>query len=137
MVAVYANWFVHSVALVLGYKLYRALPDVTAVFGRFRDLNLGKVLAVSLLLSAIVWMLSDSIWLQSIAVIVFGSFWLQGLVMVHWLYGAQMLPKAGLIVTYVLLLSILLSAVTVTGLAVFGYLDAWFRLRRPKAKLSQ
>jgi hypothetical protein len=33
---------------------------------------------------------------------------------------------------YTLLLSIVLSAVTVIGLAIFGYLDAWFRLRRPR-----
>jgi uncharacterized protein YybS (DUF2232 family) len=116
--------------LVLGYKLYRALPDETPLYGRFRDLNLGRVIALILATVSVAWMLTDLVWLQSVSFVVFGAFWLQGLAMVHWLYGEEMLPKAGIVVIYVMLLSLMLSAVTVLGLAIFGYLDAWFKLRR-------
>jgi hypothetical protein len=130
MLFVYANWFVQTVCLVLGYKLYRVLPDKGPEFGRFRDLNLGRVLGSTLIVVSVLWMVTDSVWLQSVAFVLFGAFWLQGLAMVHWLYGESMLPKFGIVLSYVMLLSFVLSAVTTIGLAVFGYLDAWFRLRR-------
>ena len=130
MVAVFANWSVHSVALVLGYRMFRLLPGQTARFGQFRDLNLGLVLALLTALASLLGMLTSLQWAQHVAFIAFGAFWLQGFAIVHWLYGEQMMPRIGLVAVYTLLLSLLLSAVTVIGLAIFGYLDAWFRLRR-------
>ena len=135
MLVTFAHWFIHTVGLVLGYKLYRLLPGHEAVYGRFRDLTLGRVIAALLATASIVWMLTDWVWLQSVAFVMFGAFWLQGLAMVHWLHGEQMLPRAGVVLAYVLLLSVLLSGPTLLGLAVFGYIDAWFRLRRlPKVR---
>lgn len=135
MLAVAGIWFWYTMLLVLGYKLYRVLPDIGPVFGRFRDLNLGKVIAVTTLVAAFASMLTDWLWLDDLAYLVFSTFWLQGLAIVHWLYGEQMMPKVGVVVTYALLLSFVLSGVVMTGLAIFGYLDAWFRLRRqPKVE---
>lgn len=130
MIAVYQNWLMLTIGLALGYKLFRAMPGVKPVFGRFRDLNLGKVLALVLVVVSIGWMVTDAVFLQSVAFVMLGAFWLQGLAIVHWLYGEGMMPKFGIVLTYVMLLSVVLTAVTVTGLAIFGYLDAWFRLRR-------
>jgi len=132
MVAVFANWSVNATAFVLGYKLYRALPGTTPAYGRFRDLNMGKVIALVTAIASVAGMLTELEWLQQVAFIGFGAFWLQGLAIVHWMYGEQMIPRVGLVMAYTLLLSIVLSAVTVIGLAIFGYLDAWFRLRRPR-----
>ncbi|MDJ0700420.1 MAG: hypothetical protein QNJ07_11230 [Woeseiaceae bacterium] len=132
MVAVFANWLVHSVALVLGYKMYRSLPGTGHEFGRFRDLNLGKVIASVTAIMSILGMLTEMMWFQHVAFITFGAFWLQGFGIVHWLYGQQMMPRLGLVLVYTMLLSVILSAITVIGLAIFGYMDAWFRLRRVK-----
>ena len=135
MLVTFAHWFIHTIGLVLGYKLYRALPGREAVYGHFRDLNLGRVIAALLAAASIVWMLADWVWMQSVAFVMFGAFWLQGLAMVHWLYGREMLPRGGVVLAYVMLLSVLLTGPTVLGLAVFGYIDAWFRLRRlPKTQ---
>lgn len=132
MVAVFANWLVHSAAFVFGYKMYRSLPGKGDEFGRFRDLNLGKVLAIATAIASVLGMLTGGLWLQHVAFIGFGAFWLQGFGIVHWLYGQQMMPRMGLVLVYTMLLSIILSAITVIGLAVFGYMDAWFRLRRAR-----
>ena len=43
-----AAWMVQAGSLMLGYVLYKRLPNETDNFGRFRDLNFGRVLAVSL-----------------------------------------------------------------------------------------
>ncbi len=132
MVAVFANWLVHSAALVLGYKMYRSLPGTGHEFGRFRDLNLGKVIASVTAITSVLGMLTEMMWFQHVAFITFGAFWLQGFGIVHWLYGQQMMPRLGLVLVYTMLLSVILSAITVIGLAIFGYMDAWFRLRRVK-----
>jgi hypothetical protein len=131
MVAVFANWLVHSASLVMGYKLYRALPGSGNPYGRFRNLNLGKVIALVAAIASLLGMLTGFLWFEHVAFLSFGAFWLQGFAIVHWLYGQQMIPRIGLVLAYTMLLSVILSLVTVIGLAVFGYLDAWFRLRRP------
>ncbi len=130
MVAVFANWSVHTVAFVIGYKMYRLLPGDRPFYGRFRDLNLGKVIAIVMAIASVGGMLTDIDWLRNVAFIMFGAFWTQGLAIVHWLYGQQMMPRIGLVAAYTMLLSFILTAVTVMGLAIFGYLDAWFNLRR-------
>ena len=79
-------------------------------------------------LCSIVAFLSGAAWLQNIAFVMFAVFWLQGLAIVHWLYGQKIVPAFVVIVVYVLMLP--LSAVIVVALAVVGYIDAWFGLRR-------
>ena len=137
MGAVLLYWTLHIAAFVIGYKMYRLLPGERPDFGRFRDLNLGRVIALALAIMSIASMLTDSIWVTSVAVILFGAFWTQGLSIVHWLYSQQMMPRIGFVAVYTMLLSFILTAVTAMGLAIFGYLDAWFNLRRePKIKLD-
>ena len=137
MGAVLVYWTLHIAAFVIGYKMYRQLPGERPEFGRFRDLNLGRVIALALAIMSIASMLTDSLWVTSVAVVLFGAFWTQGLAIVHWLYSQQMMPRVGFVAVYTMLLSFILTAVTAMGLAIFGYLDAWFNLRRePKIKLD-
>jgi len=121
-------WSMYSATLVMGYKLFRQLPGETDRYGRFRDLNFGRVIAATMALCSVAALLGGSAFLQNIAFVMFAVFWLQGLAIVHWLYGEGILPVFAVIVVYVLML--LLSAVIVVALAVLGYIDAWFRLRR-------
>ena len=121
-------WTIYAATLVLGYKLLRQLPGETDRFGRFRDLNFGRVIALIMALCSVVALLTGAAWLQNIAFVMFSVFWLQGLAIVHWLHGAEILPGFAVAMVYVLMLP--LSAVVVIGLAVLGYIDAWFGLRR-------
>lgn len=121
-------WTIYAVTLALGYKLFRQLPDETDRFGRFRDLNFGRVLALTMALCSVIALVTGAVWLQNIAFVMFAVFWLQGLAIVHWLHGAEILPGYAVAMVYVLMLP--LSAVVVIGLAVLGYIDAWFELRR-------
>ncbi len=131
-IAVLTSWAVHSGNCVLGYLLYRRLPGETADYGRFRDLNLGRVIAITMALTSVAAVLSGAIWLQNIAFIMFFVFWLQGLAIVHWLHGEGHLPVFGVIAVYVLMP--FLNVILMMGLAVVGYIDTWFRLRRPRAE---
>ncbi len=130
MVAVLTSWAVHSGNCVLGYLLYRQLPGETAKYGRFRDLNYGRVIAITMALASVVALLSTAAWLQNIALFMFLVFWLQGLAIVHWMYGEGYLPAFGLVAIYVLMP--ILNIILLMGLAVLGYVDTWFRLRRPR-----
>ena len=127
-------WTIYAATLVLGYKLFRQLPGETDRFGRFRDLNFGRVIALIMALCSVVALLTGAAWLQNIAFVMFAIFWLQGLAIVHWVHAAGILPGFAVAMVYVLMLP--LSALVVVGLAVVGYIDAWFDLRRrvPAAK---
>ena len=121
-------WTIYAATFVLGYKLYRQLPGETARYGHFRDLNLGRVIALTMAVCSIIALLSNAVWLQNIAFVMFAIFWVQGLAIVHWMHAKEILPAFAVIMVYVLMLP--LSAVIVVALAVVGYIDAWFRLRQ-------
>jgi hypothetical protein len=121
-------WTIYAATLVLGYKLFRQLPGETDRYGRFRDLNFGRVLALIMALCSVVALLTGAAWLQNIAFVLFAVFWLQGLAIVHWMHGQEILPGFAVAMVYVLMLP--LSAVVVVALAVLGYIDAWFDVRR-------
>ena len=131
IVVVLTSWAIHTINCVIGYLLYRALPGETAELGRFRDLNLGRVIAITMALASIVAVLSGAIWLQNIAFVLFLVFWLQGLAIVHWLYGEGHLPVFGVVAVYVLMP--FLNVILLMGLAILGYIDTWFRMRRARA----
>jgi len=130
--AVLAFWMLYTAGLLLGYALYKRLPRETADFGRFRDLNFGRVIASTMALTSILAFIVDVTWLQNLAFVLFVVFWIQGLAFVHWMREVGQLPVAVVIAVYVLLpfLQILLM----TALAVLGYTDAWFGFRRRKVK---
>lgn len=130
--AVLAFWMLYIIGLLLGYALYGRLPGETALFGRFRDLNFGRVIAFTLALASVLAFLVDASWIQNVAFVLFVMFWVQGLAIVHWLHGEGILPLAALIAVYALLP--FLQVLLMTVLAVFGYVDAWFGFRRRMKK---
>ena len=73
------GWLLHVAAFLAGYAASASLPEQEAAFGRFSDLNFGRVLAVVLALASLIAMLSGAVWLQNIAFVLFVIFWLQGM----------------------------------------------------------
>ncbi|MGB5335336.1 MAG: hypothetical protein WBN07_06935 [Woeseiaceae bacterium] len=130
--AVLAFWMLYTVGLLLGYALYRRLPGETGEFGRFRDLNLGRVIAVVMALTSLLAFVVDAAWLQNLAFMLFVVFWIQGLSIVHWMHAQGTLPLAAVIAVYALLP--FLQVLLMTALAVLGYTDAWFSFRRRMKK---
>ncbi len=126
--AVLAFWMLYTAGLLLGYALYKRLPQETSEFGRFRNLNLGRVIAFTMAVMSILAFFVDAAWLQNLAFILFVVFWIQGLAIVHWMHAEGLLPLAALIAVYVLLP--FLQVLLMTALAAFGYMDAWFSFRR-------
>lgn len=130
--AALAFWMLYTVGLLLGYALYRRLPGETGEFGRFRDLNLGRVIAVVMALTSLLAFVVDAAWLQNLAFMLFVVFWVQGLSIVHWMHSQGALPLAAVIAVYALLP--FLQVLLLTALAVLGYTDAWFGFRRRRKK---
>ncbi len=126
--AAVASWTVYVGSLVMGYLFYRQLPGETRDFGRFRDLNFGRVIASVMALASVLALLTGAAWIQNIAFLMFAVFWLQGLAIVHWLKGEGLLPVFALVAVYVLLL--VLNVLLAMALAALGYIDAWFHVRR-------
>ncbi|MDJ0709830.1 MAG: hypothetical protein QNJ14_05545 [Woeseiaceae bacterium] len=130
--ATLAFWMLYVIGLLLGYGLYKKLPVETREFGRFRNLDFGRVIAFTMALVSLLVFVVDVTWFQNIAFVLFVVFWVQGLAIVHWLHAEQMLPIQAVVSIYVLLP--LFQVFLVTTLAVTGYLDAWFDFRRRMKK---
>jgi hypothetical protein len=125
---VFALWSLYVFGLLLGHALYDALVGHSAVFGRFCDLNFGRVLAVIMAVASVAAVISGAVWLQNFAFLVFVTFWIQGLAILHWLHAEkQWFPTVLLVIAYALIP--LLSALPVISFAVVGYTDAWFAYR--------
>jgi hypothetical protein len=127
MVVVSASWSIIVLVLALGYALYGTLPGKSTSFGRFCDLNFGRVLALIMAVTSVAAVFAGAAWLQNIAFVAFVIFWIQGLAMVHWLHVERRMHAVVVIGVYAMLF--LLSALVVFALAVVGYTDAWFGLR--------
>lgn len=127
---VLATWSLYVTVLLLGYAIFRSLADKPAEFGRFCDLNFGKVLALTMAITSVLAVLTGSVWLQNLAFVAFALFWFQGLAIVHWLHAERGLPILVVILVYALIP--LLNALLIMALAVLGYIDAWFEFRRRK-----
>ncbi len=132
MAIVLSSWMLYAVYLVFGYWLYKLIPGESGDYGRFSDLNFGRVIALIMALVSLLAFVSGAAWLQSVAFIVFAVFCLQGLAVVHWLHSVGKLPLLVVIMTYVLMP--FLHVFLIMALAVLGYTDAWFTFRRRVAK---
>jgi len=131
--AVLVFWMLYTGALLLGYWLYRGLPGETVDFGRFRDLNFGRVIAFTMALVSLLAFVIDANVLQDVAFILFVMFMMQGLAIVHWLHGEGILPVIAVVSVY--LLMPFLQVLLVLVLALIGYSDAWFGFRRRLKKV--
>lgn len=132
MAIVLSSWMLYTVYLVFGYWLYKLIPGKSGDYGRFSDLNFGRVIALIMALLSLFAFVTGAAWLQSVAFVLFAVFWLQGLAVVHWLHSVGNLPLLVVIMTYVLLP--FLHVFLIMALAVLGYTDAWFSFRRRVAK---
>ena len=130
--AVLMGWTIGTTGFLLGYGVYRRLPMETAEYGRFRDLNFGRVIASAVALVALLAIVVDAAWLKNVAPVMFVIFWLQGLAIVHYMHAQQLIPIHALVAVYVLVP--LLQVLMVTVLAIVGYMDAWFDFRRRMIK---
>jgi hypothetical protein len=120
-------WFGLVIVVLLGYWLYQQLPDNSPRYGRFCDLNFGRVIALLLAVTSVTGFALDAIWIESIAFILFAVFWLQGAAMVHWLRSRGFVPVIAVSAVYVL--TIFVPQYVFPALAVLGYTDAWFCYR--------
>lgn len=128
MVSVFVPWSMLALAVVLGYALFQHLPEQQGRFGRFSDLQLGKVLAASMALTSLAAAAVSVASLQDLAFVLFAVFWLQGLAVMHWLHAEGVLPNLAIVALYALLP--FLHVLLILGLAVLGYSDAWFNYRQ-------
>ena len=113
--------------LLLGYALYQQARG-GGDYGRFRDLNLGRVIAGVMAVASVVAFLAGLTWLQSVAFVLFAVFSVQGIAIVHWLHAEGMVPVFVVVLLYGTM--VVLSPIIITAMAVLGYIDAWFNLRR-------
>lgn len=123
-----AFWSLFVLAMIAGTALFRSLGDVTRNYGRFSNLNLGRIVAAIVVMLCVAALASGEPWLLSLAAVAFLIFWVQGLSILHWLQQKASLPVVLLVLTYVLLP--FLSLLLVPALALVGYIDAWFDFRR-------
>ena len=127
MLFVFMAWTFYVLVALAGYALFQALPGRRGAYGRFSDLNLGRVLATVMAVSSVGAVLTGWVWLQNLGFVAFAVFWLQGLAILHWLHAAQRLPVFVVIMVYALLP--FLNVLLVMAFAVLGYMDAWFDFR--------
>ena len=120
-------WLVYVMVLLFGYALFRSLPDQTAVYGRFCDLSLGRVLALIAAVVLSLTLVSNAVLLQQLAIMCIAVFSVQGLALMHWLQVERGLPMFVMIIVYLLLMP--LAAVLGPLLAMTGYADVWLDLR--------
>ena len=127
MLFVFFSWSLYVLVLLLGYALFQGLPGQEGKYGRFRDLNFGRVMASVLAVTSVLALATGAAWLQNIAFVIFAVFWIQGLALLHWLRARGRLPAFVLIASYALLP--IMNVVLVVAFAVIGYTDAWFNYR--------
>ena len=127
MLFVFTAWTFYVLITLAGYALFQALPGRQAAYGRFSDLNLGRVLATIMAIASVGAVLTGWAWMQNLGFVAFAVFWLQGLAILHWLHAAGRLPFFAVVAVYALLP--FLNVLLVISLAVVGYMDAWFDFR--------
>lgn len=135
IVVVFSIWSLATIAVLLGYAFFQTLPEKSALYGRFSELNFGRVIAIMMALTSVGAVLSGAVWLQNLAFVLFAIFWLQGFAIMHWMYAERRLPLFVLLVAYACALIPMINVLLVLPLAVLGYLDVWFNFRaRSKAR---
>lgn len=130
--AVLMGWTLGTTGFLLGYGAYRRLPAETVEYGRFRDLDFGRVIAFTMALVSLLAFLVGAALFQNIALVMFVVFWIQGLAIVHYMHAEKLIPTGAVVAVYVLVP--LLQVLVITALAIVGYLDAWIGFRRRMKK---
>jgi hypothetical protein len=127
MLFVFTAWSFYVMVVLLGYLFFQVLPGKKSTYGRFCDLNFGRVLAGIMAVTSVAALVSGSVMLQNLSFVAFAVFWLQGLAILHWLHAEKNLPLFVVMMIYALLP--FLNVLLVLTFAVLGYMDAWFDFR--------
>ena len=125
--AVFIFWLIYSMVLLFGYFIYRKNPIKSNDYGKFQDLDFGRIIAIALAFFSILAILSGSLWLQYIAFIIFAMFMMQGLSILHWLKNEGIVQP--IIVAVVYIIFPILQIFSVIALAIIGYVDVWLGIR--------
>jgi hypothetical protein len=105
--------------------------DQTARLGaRFRELSAGRTLAACALVALLATAIFKSGLAADAALILLGAFVLQGLAVLHAAHYAYGLSTAWLVAPYALVFGGFTTAIMLVALAVSGFVDNWFPLRR-------
>ena len=126
----FSCWILYAVGCLLGYGLYRMLPGETVDYGRFQELNFGRVIAMTVVLVVALGLLLGATWMLNLAIVLMVVFALQGFAIVFWLYRQGILPIFGLVVVAVLVMLPRLNVMVIMSLALAGYADAWLGIRK-------
>lgn len=129
---VVAVWLAAVLEFMLGGGLYNQLPGDRPKFARFRDINLGQVLATLFVGLLAVAFLTGIETLYQVGIVVFAAFLIQGLAVAHWLHLEGHSPGWTVVLLYVLLIA--LPQYVLMAVAVVGLMDAWIGIRRRFAK---
>lgn len=96
----------------------------------FRQLSAGRTLAVCALLAVLGTVVFQSGLAADAALVLLGAFVLQGLAVMHAAHYAYGLGAAWLVAAYALVFGGFTTAVVLSALALSGFVDNWFPLRR-------
>ncbi|MEL6300977.1 MAG: hypothetical protein AAFV47_11620 [Pseudomonadota bacterium] len=115
-------WLMCTAALSVGNFLWDTGSDRSRErYGRFCDVNLGRALAVLLLvLAVVVSLIGEPGLLMNLAIACFVAFVLHGIALAHWCRVRWALPWFALVPVYLAFL------VAWPIYPVAGYIDAWF-----------
>ena len=127
-------WASSALMLVLGHALHRHGAGAERSLGRFVDLDFGRVIAGATALASLVAFVVGLVWLKGVAFVLFAVFSLQGIALLHWLHAENRVPVFVVVAAYAAI--VVLPLIMVAALAVLGYIDAWFSLRRRRESTS-
>ncbi|MEM1264043.1 MAG: hypothetical protein AAGH76_16715 [Pseudomonadota bacterium] len=129
-------WLAAMIALYLGHSLVALMPGGSFKEGRFRDLNLGQLMAGAMIVSCLLLAFVPSAVARGVAITLLVAFFVQGLALLHWFAARRPAGISLLLAVYVALVLPFLNAIALSALSVVGYLDAWFGVRRRLASAS-
>lgn len=118
---------VHSSILLFGYYLYSLHINSTQFRDDFKQLRLGKVLAILTIIAGIGAVLTSSPFAAQLCGILAILFFLQGMALIHTTCGSMTKGKVWLIITYILVIFVPQVIVIVILLGLF---DTLFKLRK-------
>ena len=125
--AVFIFWLIYSTVLLFGYFIYIKIPGKKRDYGKFQDLDFGKIIGIALVFFSILAFSTGSIWLQYIAITILAMFMMQGLSILHWLKNEGIVQP--IIVAVVYIVFPIFQIFLVAALAIVGYVDVWLGIR--------
>ncbi len=118
---------VQSTILLLGYKLYCLANESTQFEQEFKQMRLGKVLAILALICGLWALATQSVFAAQLCLILIILFLLQGMAVIHTYCGTMTKGKLWLIIAYLLVIFIPQAIVIVI---LLGLVETFFRLRQ-------